>query len=127
MAETGNHDKIVTSEPTTTTEGHTTTAPTTHIEKETAPHAVGPIHTPQAAAVGVEGENLDDEKVDLSELEDDTHDIFKPFPLLKGVALEENPLTIRAVLIGIVLGSLVNASNVYLGEHNSPPFPTNAH
>lgn len=42
-------------------------------------------------------------------------DLFVSFPPLKGVAPEESPLTVRAVLIGIILGSLCNASNVYLG------------
>jgi hypothetical protein len=51
----------------------------------------------------------------------DGADMFKPFPLLEGVPIEENPLTLRAVLIGIILGSLVNASNVYLGEQTPLP------
>ncbi|KAI0840356.1 OPT superfamily oligopeptide transporter [Hypoxylon sp. FL0890] len=32
-----------------------------------------------------------------------------------GIVDEHDPLTIRAVLVGIILGSLVNASNLYLG------------
>jgi hypothetical protein len=43
-------------------------------------------------------------------------DLFTSFPTPKGVEPEPNPLTVRAVLTGIVLGSLVNASNVYLGK-----------
>lgn len=43
-------------------------------------------------------------------------DIFKPFPPQEGIPHEENPLTVRAVAVGILLGSLVNASNVYLGS-----------
>lgn len=43
-------------------------------------------------------------------------DLFVSFPTPKGVPEEANPLTVRAVLIGIMLGSLVNAANVYLGE-----------
>lgn len=43
-------------------------------------------------------------------------DLFTSFPIPKGVEPEPNPLTVRAVLTGIVLGSLVNASNVYLGK-----------
>jgi hypothetical protein len=42
-------------------------------------------------------------------------DLFSSFPPIKGSIPEENPLTIRAILIGTCLGSLVNASNVYLG------------
>lgn len=62
-----------------------------------------------------EKEAVSNESVGLVHSLDSDHDIFKPFPLLEGVPLEENPLTVRAVVIGIVLGSLVNASNVYLG------------
>lgn len=43
-------------------------------------------------------------------------DLFTSFPPIKGIEPEPNPLTVRAVLTGIVLGSLVNASNVYLGK-----------
>jgi hypothetical protein len=42
-------------------------------------------------------------------------DLFSSFPPAKGVEHEPNPLTARAVIVGIILGSLVNASNVYLG------------
>lgn len=55
------------------------------------------------------------EKVDYVPQEDVIVDLFSPLPPLEGVAEEPMPLTVRAVLIGIVLGSLVNASNVYLG------------
>lgn len=62
-----------------------------------------------------------------SDISDDTDpvitDLFTSFPDLKGVEPEENPLTVRAVLIGIVLGSLVNASNVYLGLKTGFTFP----
>ncbi|KAG8413168.1 hypothetical protein J3459_015733 [Metarhizium acridum] len=51
-----------------------------------------------------------------SEVEDEgITDLFSSFPPLKGIEHEPNPLTARAVIVGIVLGSLVNASNVYLG------------
>lgn len=46
-------------------------------------------------------------------------DLFASFPPIKGIEPEPNPLTVRAVLTGIVLGSLVNASNVYLGKYTS--------
>lgn len=42
-------------------------------------------------------------------------DLFTSFPPIKGAIPETNPLTVRAVVVGLVLGSLVNASNVYLG------------
>lgn len=50
-------------------------------------------------------------------------DLFVSFPPVKGVAEEKNPLTARAVIVGIVLGSLVNASNVYLGLKTGFTFP----
>ena len=49
-----------------------------------------------------------DEKFELE-------DIYAPLAPLPGIAEEKNPLTARAVLVGVILGSLVNASNVYLG------------
>lgn len=44
-------------------------------------------------------------------------DPFIPFPDDDSIPHEENSqiLTIRAVLVGCILGGLVNASNVYLG------------
>ena len=48
-------------------------------------------------------------------------DLFVSFPPVKGLEPESSPLTVRAVLAGIVLGSLVNASNVYLVCHHPPP------
>lgn len=56
-----------------------------------------------------------DSKSDSSGEDDRITDLFVPFPPAKGVAFEPNPFSARAVVIGIILGSLVNASNVYLG------------
>ncbi|KAF5693556.1 metal-nicotianamine transporter YSL11 [Fusarium denticulatum] len=50
-------------------------------------------------------------------------DLFSSFPPAKGVEHEPNPLTARAVIVGIILGSLVNASNVYLGLKTGFTFP----
>ncbi|KAL7806880.1 OPT oligopeptide transporter domain-containing protein [Trichoderma gracile] len=50
-------------------------------------------------------------------------DLFVSLPPIKGIEAEPNPLTVRAVLTGIVLGSLVNASNVYLGLKTGFTFP----
>lgn len=61
-------------------------------------------------------------KPDEEEEEDEAiTDLFVSFPPIKGIEAEPNPLTVRAVLTGIVLGSLVNASNVYLGKESSCP------
>lgn len=57
-----------------------------------------------------------DEKVEILVQEEEILDLFTPLPPLEGVLDEPNPLTFRAVIVGIILGSLVNASNVYLGE-----------
>lgn len=48
-------------------------------------------------------------------LQDEEIDLFKPFPIDEGHPVEDHILTIRALLTGIVLGALVNASNLYLG------------
>lgn len=60
-----------------------------------------------------------DEKVhavdlDIDDIEADL-DLYVPLKMDGGVMDEHNPLTIRAVVVGIVLGCLVNASNLYLG------------
>lgn len=75
------------------------------------------------AQVGNEKAPSIDIKSDISEGDPPITDLFSSFPPLKGVEPEENPLTVRAVLIGIVLGSLVNASNVYLGLKTGFTFP----
>lgn len=48
--------------------------------------------------------------------DEDITDLFASFPSCRGVPEELHPLTVRAVVIGVLLGSLVNASNVYLGK-----------
>lgn len=42
-------------------------------------------------------------------------DLFTPFPAHPDLPVENYPLTLRAVLVGWVLGAVVNASNVYVG------------
>ena len=48
-------------------------------------------------------------------IEEETPDLYKPFPIDETIPFEEHILTIRAVVVGVVLGCLVNASNLYLG------------
>lgn len=48
-------------------------------------------------------------------LEGEVLDLYRPFPINEEIPYEDNILTIIAVLTGVVLGSLVNASNLYLG------------
>ncbi|KAJ6442503.1 LOW QUALITY PROTEIN: oligopeptide transporter [Purpureocillium lavendulum] len=71
---------------------------------------------------------IDIASVTKSSSEEDSEritDLFSSFPEVKGIAPETNPLTVRAVLTGIVLGSLVNASNVYLGLKTGFTFTAN--
>lgn len=60
--------------------------------------------------------NVEVEKAgsDSDDLEDE--DLFRPLIMDSSIPVEENPLTIRAVVVGCLLGSLVCASNLYLGE-----------
>lgn len=54
-------------------------------------------------------------KPEYSDKDIELEDIYQPLKPLPGVPEEPHPLTFRAVFVGICLGSLVNASNVYLG------------
>ena len=54
-------------------------------------------------------------KVDVTGEEVVEEDLFWPLKMDDGIAYEPNPLTVRAVFVGSVLGILVNASNLYLG------------
>lgn len=53
---------------------------------------------------------------DVVVTEEEEIDLYKPLPPLEGVPEEASPLTFRACFVGICLGTLVNASNVYLGR-----------
>lgn len=57
----------------------------------------------------------DEEKKSLQEEEAEVLDNKFPFPPLKGIPDEEQQLSIRALVIGICLGAIVSASNIYLG------------
>lgn len=52
-------------------------------------------------------------------LADEEIDLFKPFPIDPAHPVEEHILTIRALVTGIALGALVNASNLYLGRRRT--------
>lgn len=79
------------------------------------PTVVGAPADPPIASEKQTSIDIDDLKSETSG-NDAITDLFVSFPDVKGIEPEPNPLTIRACLIGIVLGSLVNASNVYLGR-----------
>ncbi|EGO52231.1 hypothetical protein NEUTE1DRAFT_118689 [Neurospora tetrasperma FGSC 2508] len=75
-------------------------------------------------------ENANDVKEKMSvevestgEIEEE--DLFAPLKMDASVVHEENPLTIRAVVTGIVLGCLVSASNLYLGLKTGFTFSAN--
>lgn len=48
--------------------------------------------------------------------EEEDEDLYKPLYMDPAIPHEENPVTIRAIVVGCILGSLVCASNLYLGE-----------
>lgn len=77
-----------------------------------------PARDPEFAPIGnyEKGADIDVDLKSESEGDEAITDLFTSFPTPKGIEPEPHPLTARAVLTGIVLGSLVNASNVYLGE-----------
>ncbi|KXJ92090.1 OPT oligopeptide transporter [Microdochium bolleyi] len=56
---------------------------------------------------------------------DDEHeflDNMQPFPPMKGQPEEDRQFTVRAVLVGVLLGAVVSASNIYLGLKTSWTF-----
>jgi OPT family oligopeptide transporter len=69
--------------------------------------------------------NVEVEKAgsDSDELEDE--DLFRPLIMDPSIPVEANPLTIRAVVVGCLLGSLVCASNLYLGLKTGFTFSAN--
>lgn len=72
-------------------------------------------HTAQTPTLEKEmNEKELDVKVSAEAVEPDI-DLYVPLQMEGGIVDEHSPLTIRAVLVGIILGSLVNASNLYLG------------
>ncbi|RYP47105.1 hypothetical protein DL768_006779 [Monosporascus sp. mg162] len=56
-----------------------------------------------------------DAKIDVGSVAEEDIDLYVPLKLDGSVAREDNPLRARAVLVGTILGCLVNASNLYLG------------
>lgn len=74
-------------------------------------------HVADAAHLPMEvnaDEKYDDIKVDEKEVLEEL-DLYVPLKMDPNIPHEENPLTVRAVVVGILLGALVNASNLYLG------------
>lgn len=91
------------------------TAPADAKTEEQVPETV-PERRPHSAGekdmfVDIDGEKhpIDDEE------ETELLDNRFPFPPLKGIPEEEQQLTVRALVVGICLGAVVSASNIYLG------------
>lgn len=63
----------------------------------------------------------------INEDEENTTDLFKPLPPLPDcpVRKEPHPLTTRSVILGLTFGSLVSASNIYLGLKTGFVFSAN--
>jgi hypothetical protein len=60
--------------------------------------------------------NVEVEKAGTETEVEEEEDLYRPLAMDPAIPYEENPLTIRAVVVGCVLGSLVCASNLYLGK-----------
>ncbi|KAI1822520.1 OPT oligopeptide transporter protein-domain-containing protein [Xylaria intraflava] len=69
-------------------------------------------------------EKSSDVQVDEKEAEENL-DLYVPLKMDPNIPFEENPLTVRAVVVGIALGVLVNASNLYLGLKTGFTFSAN--
>lgn len=69
----------------------------------------------------------DDDLKSEGTAEIEEEDLYMPLKMDPNVPHEENPLTIRAVAVGCLLGFLVNASNLYLGMSPWSPEASNSH
>lgn len=90
---------------------------TTHVREHEPYDAVshnmnlGEFPMNPAPRAGHDGNSLKEELVLEEEL-----DLYSPLPVDPTIPVEENILTVRAIVVGCILGGLVNASNLYLGE-----------
>jgi hypothetical protein len=73
------------------------------------------LATTHHVADDLKAHNVEVEKLG-SEVEEEEEDLYRPLAMDPNIPSEENPLTIRAVVTGCILGSLVCASNLYLGK-----------
>ncbi|KAI3320458.1 OPT superfamily oligopeptide transporter [Xylariaceae sp. AK1471] len=70
-------------------------------------------------------EKYDDVVVDEKAVLEEELDLYVPLKMDPSIPHESNPLTVRAVIVGILLGALVNASNLYLGLKTGFTFSAN--
>lgn len=113
--------------------GPSSTAQTLEMDSQVPIRATPPHNTAEKeAATGAGKEHYGDEvpvgdlgtkdekhavlSIGSSDDELEVFDPFVPFPHDPGVPEENNILRIRSIVLGCILGALVNASNVYLGE-----------
>ena len=83
------------------------------MDEKAPPYSVSVTASGEAVSGG--GNTSSEEKAEALMYDEKQIDIFSPLPDLQNIEPEPMPLTTRAVVVGLVLGSLVNASNVYLG------------
>ncbi|KAI0392605.1 OPT oligopeptide transporter protein-domain-containing protein [Xylariaceae sp. FL0594] len=79
------------------------------------------------AEMNIDGVDRIDDKSDVVAIDEkevpEELDLYVPLIMDPKIPYEPNPLTIRAVVVGIILGALVNASNLYLGLKTGFTFP----
>lgn len=92
-------------------------APVTVAGAEPRPSYTGSaVHPDEKGAMGGEWtEPVVDTKVPETEDVKGEEDLYRPLVMDPNIPHEESILTVRAVVVGCILGSLVNASNLYLG------------
>lgn len=90
------------------------TAPADAKTEEQVPETV-PEKRPHSAGEKEMFVDIDGEKNPIDEDESEVLDNRFPFPPLKGIPDEEQQLTVRALVVGVCLGAVVSASNIYLG------------
>ncbi|KAK4187920.1 putative transporter [Podospora australis] len=94
--------------------------------------AAGAIHPFSEGQPPIEGPNELKTEITVGgseksalESEVEEEDLWKPLKMYEGIPHEPNPLTFRAIIVGCILGSLVNASNLYLGLKTGFTFSAN--
>lgn len=81
-------------------------------------HQEPPISVERQETISLLSSSSDDsviKKEDESSPEPTIRDPYVPFPELEGIEEQKNPLTVRAIFLGLIFGSLVNATALYSG------------